>query len=153
MWEDGCVMSQCPAHDTEVSTSHAAPPASDVAVSHPEQGLRRPGAPPAHFDEAQAEQALWQEFRDHSVSINNALTEVLWIHGGPSIWLFEVGVLHSTRGLFLVFFSFECSLICIFSPRPRLLLAEAGGPGASKIRPPRLAELRARLVPGAVRRP
>jgi hypothetical protein len=116
MREDGCVMSQCPAHDTEVSTSHAAPPASDVAVSHPEQGLRRPGVPPAHFDEAQAEQALWQEFRDHSVSINNALTEVLWIHGGPSIWLFEVGVLHSTRGLFLVFFSFDVLLGLYFSP-------------------------------------
>jgi hypothetical protein len=34
MQEDGCVMSQRPAHDTEASTSHAAPPASDVAVSH-----------------------------------------------------------------------------------------------------------------------
>jgi hypothetical protein len=32
------------------------------------------------------------------------LTEALWIHGGPSIRLFEVGVLHLTRGLFLIFF-------------------------------------------------
>jgi hypothetical protein len=52
MQEDGCMMSQHPAHDTEASTSHAAPPAFDVAVSHPEQGLRCPGAPPAHFGEA-----------------------------------------------------------------------------------------------------
>jgi hypothetical protein len=35
----------------------------------------------AHFNEVQAEQALWQEFHDHSVSINNALTEALRITG------------------------------------------------------------------------
>jgi hypothetical protein len=64
MWEDGCVMSQCPAHDAEASTSHAAPLAPDVAVAHPKQGLCHPDAPSAHFSEAQAEQALWQEFRD-----------------------------------------------------------------------------------------
>jgi hypothetical protein len=52
MWEDDCVMSQRLSHDVEASTSHAAPPASDVSISHPEQGLRRPGKPPAHFDEA-----------------------------------------------------------------------------------------------------
>jgi hypothetical protein len=33
MREDGCVMSQRPAHDAEASTSRAAPPASDVAIS------------------------------------------------------------------------------------------------------------------------
>jgi hypothetical protein len=55
MWENGCVMSQRPAHNAEASTSHAAPSTSDVAVSHPEQGLRLPGAPPAHFDEARAD--------------------------------------------------------------------------------------------------
>jgi hypothetical protein len=37
--------------------------------------------PLAHFDEAQAEQALWQEFRDHGASINNSLTKALWVHG------------------------------------------------------------------------
>jgi hypothetical protein len=58
MREDGYMMSQRLTHDTEASTSHTAPPVSDVAASHSEQGLRRPGAPPAHFDEAQAEQAL-----------------------------------------------------------------------------------------------
>jgi hypothetical protein len=40
-------------------------------------------APPAHFDEAQAEQALWQEFQDYDTSINNTLTEALRIHEGP----------------------------------------------------------------------
>jgi predicted RNA-binding protein with PIN domain len=91
-------------------------PARDVAFTHPEQGLRRADVPPAHFDEAQAEQALWQEFCDHGVSINNALTEALRIQGSPSIRLFEVSVLCSTRGLFLIFFTFECFLI-LLSPR------------------------------------
>jgi hypothetical protein len=111
MREDGYMMSLRPVHDTEASTSHASSPASDVAASHPEQGLRRPGELPALFDEAQAEQALWQEFRDHGALINNALTEALRIHGGPSIRLFKVGVLRLTRGLFLVFISFECFMV------------------------------------------
>jgi hypothetical protein len=50
--------------------------------------------PTAHFNEAQAEHALWQEFQDHNVSINNTLNEALRIHGGPSIRLFEVSVFH-----------------------------------------------------------
>jgi hypothetical protein len=33
--------------------------APGIAVAHPEQELRRADAPPAHFDEAHAEQALW----------------------------------------------------------------------------------------------
>jgi cytochrome P450 len=37
--------------------------------------------PHALLDEAQVEQALWQEFRDHGTSINNALTEALRLHG------------------------------------------------------------------------
>jgi hypothetical protein len=94
MREDDCVMSQRPAHDTKASTSQAAPPASDVTVSQPEQGLHHPSALPTLFDDAQAEQALWQEFRDRGASIKNALTEALRIHGGPS----------STRGSFLALF-------------------------------------------------
>jgi hypothetical protein len=92
MHEDGYVMSQRPAHDAEVSTSRAAPLASEVAVTQPEQEPHRSGAPRAPLDEVQAEQALWQEFRDHGASINNTLTAVLRIHRGPSIRLFEVGV-------------------------------------------------------------
>jgi hypothetical protein len=48
--------------------------------------------PRALLDEAQAEQALWQEFRDHDTFINNALTEVLRIHRGPLFRPFEVSV-------------------------------------------------------------
>jgi hypothetical protein len=113
MREDDCVMSQRPAHDTEASTSHDAPPNPDVTVAHPEQGLRRVDGPPAHFNKAQAEQALWHEFRDHDISINNALTEALWIHGGPLIRLFEVSVFCRIRGLLLIFFCVGCFLILL----------------------------------------
>jgi hypothetical protein len=65
MQEDGCIMSHRPTHDAEASTSHATPPAPDVAVMHSKQGLGRVGVPPTYFDEAQVEQVLWQEFRDH----------------------------------------------------------------------------------------
>jgi hypothetical protein len=54
--------------------------------------------PPAHFDEAQAEQAQWQEFRDHGTSINNVLTEALRVHRGPLWQIFQVGVLRWIRG-------------------------------------------------------
>jgi hypothetical protein len=89
---DGCMMSQRPAHDTEASTSRAAPPVPDVAVSQLEQGLCRPVVSRALLDEAQAEQALRQELCDHSTSLNNALTKVLRLHGGPWFRLFEVSV-------------------------------------------------------------
>jgi hypothetical protein len=145
-------MSQCSAHDAEASTSHAAPPAPDVTVTHPEQGLRRADAPPAHFNEAQAEQALWQEFRDHGISINNMFTEALRIHGSPSIWLFEVSVLCQTRGLFLIFFVLGCFLI-LLPPVSRLLFVGAGESGSSKVRQPRSVEHGAQLLPGAVRCP
>jgi hypothetical protein len=59
MWEDGCVMSQRPAHDAEASSSQAVLPAPDAVVAHPERERGHAGVPLAHFDEAQAEQALW----------------------------------------------------------------------------------------------
>jgi hypothetical protein len=90
-------MSQRPAHGADASTSRAAPLAPDVVVAHREQGLRRAGLPLTHFDEAQAEQVLWQEFRDHNASINNTLIEALRIHGGPSIWIFQVSVFRRIR--------------------------------------------------------
>jgi hypothetical protein len=52
MWEDGCMISQRLAHNAKASMSHATTPAFDIVVSHPEQGLRRPGSSLAHFDEA-----------------------------------------------------------------------------------------------------
>jgi hypothetical protein len=59
----------------------------------PSQEQGHASVPPAHFDEAQAEQALWQEFRDHDVSLNNALNEALRIHEGPTWRVFQVRIL------------------------------------------------------------
>jgi cytochrome P450 len=53
-------------------------------MARPEQERERASAPSAYFNEAQVEQALWQEFRDHGASLNNALNEVLRIHAGPA---------------------------------------------------------------------
>jgi hypothetical protein len=57
--------------------------ASDGIAARPERERERVVAPPAHFADAQAEQALWQEFRDHGASLNRALNEALRIHSGP----------------------------------------------------------------------
>jgi hypothetical protein len=79
MREDDCVMPRHATHGAEASSSRAGLPAPDVAVARlEEQG--HASAPPAHFNEAQAEQALWQEFRDHDASLNNTLNEALRIH-------------------------------------------------------------------------
>jgi hypothetical protein len=77
MWEDGCMMSRRPVHGAEALSSRAVLPAPNVEVARPEQERGYAGAPPAHFDEAQDEQALWQEFRDQDTSINNALNKAL----------------------------------------------------------------------------
>jgi hypothetical protein len=83
-------MSGRPTHGAEASSSRAAFPASDGTATRPEQEREHVNAPPVHFNEAQAEQALWQEFRDHGVSLNRALNEALRIHGGPAWRIFQV---------------------------------------------------------------
>jgi hypothetical protein len=90
MREDGCVMSGCSTHSAEASSSRAALPASGGVAARPEQERERVNAPLAHFGDAQAEQALWQEFRDHGASLNRALNEALRIHGGPVWRVFQV---------------------------------------------------------------
>jgi hypothetical protein len=90
MREDDCVMSGCPTHGAEASTFRATLLASDATATRPEQERERVNAPPAHLSEAQAEQALWQEFHDHGASLNRALNEALRIHGGPTWCVFQV---------------------------------------------------------------
>jgi hypothetical protein len=46
--------------------------------------------PPPHFADAQEEQQLWEELRDHGTSLNRALNEALRIHGGPAWRVFQV---------------------------------------------------------------
>jgi hypothetical protein len=89
MWEDGCVMPWHPTHGVEASSSRAALPAPDGTVARLEQEREQACTPPAHFNEAQAEQVLWKEFCDHGASLNNTLNEALWIHGGPTWRIFR----------------------------------------------------------------
>jgi hypothetical protein len=86
----GCVMSGRPADGAEASSSCAVVPASDDTVARAERERERAITPPAHFADAQAEQALWQEFRDHGASLNRALNEALRIHSGPAWHVFQV---------------------------------------------------------------
>jgi hypothetical protein len=62
-------------------------------MARPGKEREHASVPPAHFNEAQAEQALWQEFRDHDASLNNTLNGVLWIHAGLAWRVFQVRVL------------------------------------------------------------
>jgi hypothetical protein len=109
MRDDGCVMSGRPTDSAKASSLYAVLPASDGAAARPEWEWERIIAPPAHFVDAQVEQALWQEFRDHDTSLNRAMNEVLRIHNGPAWRIFQVR---------------NCSLSLVvppllFLPRPR----------------------------------
>jgi hypothetical protein len=90
MRDDGNVMSGGPTDGAEASSSRMVLPTSDGTAAHPEQERERADVPPAHFASAQAEQVLWQEFRDHGASLNRALNEALQIHGGPAWRIFQV---------------------------------------------------------------
>jgi hypothetical protein len=90
MREDGCVMPRQPTHDAEASSSRAGLPTPDITVEYLGQEREHASEPPTHFNEAQAEQALWKEFRDHGASLNNTLNEALRIHGGPAWRVFQV---------------------------------------------------------------
>jgi hypothetical protein len=73
-----------PADSAGPSSSRAGP------AARLEQGQDDADAPPAHFIDAQAEQGLWEELRDHDASLNRALNEALWIHSGPAWRVFQV---------------------------------------------------------------
>jgi hypothetical protein len=63
-----------PRRDVEASSSHTAP-------SLGRRACRRAAS---LFADAQEEQQLWEELRDHGASLNRALNEALRIHGGPT---------------------------------------------------------------------
>jgi hypothetical protein len=69
------------------------PPRPKYRRGAPGAGAGACRSPPAYFNEAQAEQALWQEFRDHGASLNNVLNEALQIHAGPTWQIFKVHAL------------------------------------------------------------
>jgi hypothetical protein len=68
-------------YGTEASSSRA-------GRSAPVEGLV--SDPPA-FADAQGEQELWGELRNHSAALDRALNEALRIHGGPAWRVFQVG--------------------------------------------------------------
>jgi hypothetical protein len=89
MREDDRVMSGHPTYSVEASSSRTALPASGGTTARPEQEEERVNAPLAHFSEAQAERALWEEFRDHGASLNWVLNEARrgsWRRSGRPRW-------------------------------------------------------------------
>jgi hypothetical protein len=63
---------------------------------------------PFAFADAQGEQELWGELRNHGAALDQALHEALRIHGGPAWRVFQVGC----RCL-LPFFLRFCTLILV----------------------------------------
>jgi hypothetical protein len=63
--------------------------ASSSRVGRSASGEGRVDGPPA-FADAQGEQELWGELRDHGAALNRALNEALRIHGGPAWRVFQV---------------------------------------------------------------
>jgi hypothetical protein len=104
-------------------------------------------APPAHFSEAQAEQALWQELRNHSASLNNTLNETLRIHADLAWRVFQVRIFPMGFGVFLppLLFLFLRAYASSNSASPLYCFLETGarGPSSGEARPPRPIELRA----------
>jgi hypothetical protein len=107
--DDGGAALGGPADGFEALSSRAALPASGGPAAHPEQERECAGAPPAHFAEAQAEQELRQELRDHGASLNRALNEALRIHSGPAWCVFQVRFFGGFRGFFSRFLPRSCS--------------------------------------------
>jgi hypothetical protein len=101
----------------------------------PGRGARRCTAP--HFADAQEEQQLWEELRDHGTSLNRALNEVLRIHGGPRVACLPgastfVSSLLSSLLCCLRVCPCGAALICFC-----LLVAGVGAPCPRQVRHPR----------------
>jgi hypothetical protein len=131
MRHDGGVVSGRPADGAEASSSRAVLPALDGAAARPEQEREHADASPAHFASAHAEQALWQEFRDHGASLNRALNEALQMHGGPAWRIFQVSDFSPGFMVFCLYFFRVCTPPdpCLLSPCPSAAGFEASGPG------------------------
>jgi hypothetical protein len=90
----------------EASSSRAAPPGL---------GEEHVGEPPA-FADAQEEQQLWAELRDHGASLNRALNEALRIHGGPAWRVFQVKrccLFSSISSFSCLFLAARCLLVSV----------------------------------------
>jgi hypothetical protein len=104
-WWDGHMVAGGRGYGAEASSSRAGLFAS---------GEERVDEPPA-FANAQEEQQLWGELRDHGAVLNRALNEALRIHGGPAWRVFQVR--HCCP------FSSISSSLCLFLVARRLLVS------------------------------
>jgi hypothetical protein len=97
--KEGALVSRRDGHMVAGGRGHGAE-ASSSRVGRFAPGEGRVGDPPA-FANAQEEQELWGELRNHGAALNRALNEALRIHGGPAWRVFQVG----RRRLLSLFFS------------------------------------------------
>jgi hypothetical protein len=98
--QEGALVKRREGHMVAGGRGHGAEASSSRAGrSAPVEG--RVGDPPA-FADAQGEQELWGELRNHGAALDRALNEALRIHGGPAWRVFQVG----HRCLLSSFFSF-----------------------------------------------
>jgi hypothetical protein len=89
--------------------------ASSSCASRSAPGEGRVDEPPA-FADAQEEQQLWGELRDHGATLNRALNEALRIHGGTAWRVFQVR--HCcpfclTSSTSCLFFAARCLLVSV----------------------------------------
>jgi hypothetical protein len=98
--QEGALVRRREGHIVAGGRGHGAEASSSRAV-HSAQVEGIAGDPPA-FADAQGEQELWGELRNHGAALDRALNEALRIHSGPAWHVFQVG----RRYLFLFFFSF-----------------------------------------------
>jgi predicted nucleic acid-binding Zn-ribbon protein len=110
--EEGALVRRWDGHMVAGGQGHGAE-ASSSRTGRSASGEGRVDGPPA-FANAQEEQELWGELRDHGAALNRALNEALQIHGGPVWRVFQV------RRCCL--FSSISSFSCLFLAARRLLV-------------------------------
>jgi hypothetical protein len=82
--------------------------------------------PPPHFTDAQEEEQLWEELRDHGTSLNRVLNEALRIHGGPTWRVFQVRRYSRVVPLACCFLLCSVVLAFIFAVRRSWILSAGG---------------------------
>jgi hypothetical protein len=87
--QDGALVRRREGHMVAGGRGHGAEASSSRAGhSAPVEGFT--DDPPA-FADAQGEQELWGELRNHGATLDRALNEALRVHGGPAWRVFQVG--------------------------------------------------------------
>jgi hypothetical protein len=87
--QEGALVRRRDGHIVAGGRGHGAE-ASSSCAGHSAQVEGIVGDPPA-FADAQGEQELWEELRNHGAALDRALHEALRIHGGLAWRVFQVG--------------------------------------------------------------